>query len=84
MICTSGTAVGTHICIYSIADDIYLCIVCTATTYLKQSMDQPRKVAKPARDQLNRETKCPRKCIRGKSVMNFLHLFMGTCTFVHG
>ena len=27
-------------------------------------MDQPRKVAKPARGQLNREIKCPCRCIR--------------------
>ena len=35
-------------------------------------MDQPRKVAKPARDQLNREIKCleknPCRCIRGKYI----------------
>ena len=38
-----------------IADDLYLCIelVSMATTYLWQSyMDQPRKLAKPARGQL--------------------------------
>ena len=29
-------------------------------------MDQPCKVAKPARGQLNREIKCPCRCIRGK------------------
>ena len=51
------------------ADDImvhtcstFVCIVCTATTYLQQSMDQPHKVAKPARGQLNREIKCPCRC----------------------
>ena len=54
------------------ADDMYGCIelliVCTATTYLQQSnMDQTRsKVAKPARGQLNREIKCPCRCIHGK------------------
>ena len=44
------------------ADGMYLYIelVCTATTHIKQSnMDQPRKVAKPARGQLNKEVKCP-------------------------
>ena len=57
-------------------------------------MDQPCKVAKPARDQLNREMKCPCRCIRGK----YLHMYwystavciglytryifyLGTCTF---
>ena len=38
-----------------IADNLYLCIelVSTATAYLWQgNMDQPRKVAKPARGQL--------------------------------
>ena len=29
-------------------------------------MDQPHKVAKPARGQLNREIKCPCRCIRSK------------------
>ena len=31
-------------------------------------MDQPCKVAKPARGQLNREIKCPCRCIRGKYI----------------
>ena len=51
-----------------IADDMSsLCIelVCTATTYYfkESNIDQPRKVAKPARGQLNREIKCPCRCI---------------------
>ena len=37
-------------------------------------MDQPRKVAKPARGQLNRETKCPCRCIRGK----YMYICTGT------
>ena len=45
-------------------------LVCTATTHIQQSnMDQPRKVAKPARCQLHKEVKYPctvRRCIRGK------------------
>ena len=51
-----------YICMYTVK------LVFTATTYLKQrNMDQPRKVAKPApRGQLNREIKCPCRCIRGK------------------
>ena len=32
-------------------------------------MDQPLKVAKPARGQLNREIKCPCGCIRGKYIV---------------
>ena len=64
VICTSTVVVT--ICIYSTtADDMYVCIVCAA---IKLSIDQPRKVAKPARGQLNREMKCPCRCIRGKSV----------------
>ena len=42
-------------------------------------MDQPRKVAKPARGQLNREIKCPCRCIRGKYITYLyccLHLFV--------
>ena len=31
-------------------------------------MDQPHKVAKPARGQLNKEMKCPCRCIRGKYI----------------
>ena len=31
-------------------------------------MNEPRKVAKPARGELNREIKCLCKCIRGKYV----------------
>ena len=56
MICT-GTAVVTHIDAYRelLIINMYIHVVCTATTYLWQSMDQPRKVAKPARGQLNRE-----------------------------
>ena len=55
-------------------------------------MYQPRKVAKPARGQLNRETKCPSRCIRGKykytAIRICLHtryiFYLGACTFVHG
>ena len=41
-------------------------------------MDQPRKVAKPALGQLNREIKCPCRCIRGKYIYRYccLHLFI--------
>ena len=38
-------------------------------------MDQPRKVAKPARGQPNRETKCPCRCIHGK----YIDLYMFCC-----
>ena len=31
-------------------------------------MDQPRKLAKPVRGQLNRENKCLCRCIRGKYI----------------
>ena len=34
---------------------IYVLYVCMVITYIKQSMDQPGKVANPARGQLNRE-----------------------------
>ena len=34
------------------------------------NMDQPRKVAKPGRGQLNREIECPYRCIRGKYICN--------------
>ena len=57
-------------------------------------MDLPRKVAKHARGQLNREVKCPCRCIRGKYIFTAvcicLHIryifYLGTtCTlFVHG
>ena len=56
-------------------------------------MDQPRKVAKPSRGQLNREIKFPCRCIRGKFICTVvcicLHtryvFYLGTCTFfVHG
>ena len=39
-------------------------------------MDQPRKVAKPARGQLHKEVKYPctvRRCIRGKYIHMYLH-----------
>ena len=39
-------------------------------------MDQPRKVAKSARGQLNREIKCPCRCIRGKYILKYI--FTGT------
>ena len=52
-------------------------LVCTATTHIQQSnMDQPRKVAKPARGQLHKEVKYPctvRRCIRGKYIHMYLH-----------
>ena len=40
--------------------------VCMYGHHIKQSMDQPGKVANPARGQLNREKKipCPRACLR--------------------
>ena len=58
-------------------------------------MDQPRKVAKPARGQLNREIKCPCRCICGKYKVYILCtavciclytryiFYLGTSTFVH-
>ena len=65
------------------ADGMYLQIelVCTATTHIQQSnMDQPRKVAKPARGQLHKEVKYPctvRRCIRGKYIQDCcLYLFI--------
>ena len=58
-------------------------------------MDQPPcKVAKPARGQLNREMKCPCRCIRGKYRYMYWYstavciglytryiFYLGTCTF---
>ena len=44
-------------------------------------MDQPRKVAKPARGQLNREIKCSCRCIRGK--YNFVHIYVLLFEFVY-
>ena len=42
----------------------------------ESNIDQPREVAKPARGQLNREIKCPCRCIRGKYILYYcLHLF---------
>ena len=58
-------------------------------------MDQPRKVVKPARGQLNREIKRPCRCICGKYIdyvllIAFVYVpgnrytfYLGTCTFVH-
>ena len=37
-------------------------------------MDQPRKVAKPARGQLNREIKCPCRSIRGKCIRSIIYV----------
>ena len=62
-------------------------------------MDQPRKVAKPARGQLNREVNC--SCLADASVVSTsictvtvllfvlvyipgIYIFGRTCTFVHG
>ena len=51
-------------------------------------MDQPRKVAKPVRVQLNREIKCPSRCIRGKYIdldmYCCLHLFIYQVYFFWG
>ena len=58
-------------------------------------MDQPRKVAKPARGQLNREIKCPCRRIRGKYIYSICTavcfclytryvFYLETCAFVHG
>ena len=41
-------------------------------------MDQSRKVAEPARGQLNMETKCPCRCIRGKYI-----LCTAVCIYLH-
>ena len=54
---------------------------------IKQSnMDQPRKVAKPARGQLNRDIKCPCRWIRGKYTNMYccLHLFIHQVYFLFG
>ena len=61
-------------------------------------MGQPCKAAKPARGQLDKQIKCPCRCIRGKYIYMYWYstavccLFtstryifnLGTCTFVHG
>ena len=55
-------------------------------------MDQPRRVAKPARRQLSREIKCPCRCIRGTYICSAVCIYLyiryafhlGACTFVHG
>ena len=50
-------------------------------------MDQPRKVAKPARGQLKREIKCPCRCIiRGKYTYMYccLLLFIYQVYFLFG
>ena len=41
-------------------------------------MDQPRKVAKSARGQLNREIKCPCRCIRGKYICTVVCICLHT------
>ena len=53
---------------------MFRALVCTTTTYLQQSnnIDQLRKVAKPARGQLNGEIKCPCRCIRGKHIYIYM------------
>ena len=65
--------------------------------YSKSNMDQPCKVAKPARGKLNREIKRPCRYIRGKYILYtywcstavgiclfIRYIFnLGTCTFVH-
>ena len=35
---------------------------------IQSNMNQPRRVAKPARGQLNREIECPSRCIRGRYI----------------
>ena len=58
--------------------------------HFKQSkMDQPRKVVKqPARGQLNREIKCPCRCIRDRYIELYmyccLHLFIYQVHFLFG
>ena len=50
-------------------------------------MDQPRKVVKPARGQLNRGIKFPGRCIRGKYTYDMyccLHLFTYKAYFLFG
>ena len=44
-------------------------------------MDRPRKVAKPARGQLNRETKCPCRCIRGKYIRVYMYCYFCFCLY---
>ena len=39
-------------------------------------MDQPRKVVKPARGQLNKEIKCPWRCIRRKYIYMYCCLLL--------
>ena len=75
---------------------LMICMCCMYSMYghhllIAESMDQQRKVAKPSRGQLNREMKCPCKCIRGKyictAVIICLHLFftwVQAHSFVHG
>ena len=69
---------------------MYVCIelVFTVTTYLQQrNMDQPRKVATPARGQLTRESKCPCRCIlRGKYIYMYccMLLFIYQVYFLFG
>ena len=40
-------------------------------------MDQPCKVAKPGRGQLDREIKCPCRCIRGKYI--YIYVLVQYC-----
>ena len=49
-------------------------------------MDQPRKVAKPTRGQLNREIKFPCRGIGGKYIYMYccLHLFINQVYFIFG
>ena len=48
-------------------------------------MDQPRKVAKPARGQLNKEVKCPCtvQMLRGKYIYMYLHSTVLLFVFVY-
>ena len=43
-------------------------------------MDQSRKVTKPARGQLNREIKCPCRCIRGKYI--YIYICTAVCIYL--
>ena len=67
---------------------MYVCIVCLFVHHLliaQSNMEQPCKVAKPARDQLNRVIKCPCRSICGMYILctdvciclhRFLHVYM--------
>ena len=46
-------------------------------------MDQPREDAKPARGQLNREIKCPYRCIRGNYI-DYVYVLLFAFVYIPG